>query len=191
MRQLTPTQSKVAALTILLLVVALGLAVVAMPVWLLHIRYDGAMDDATARLGRYSRVIGMRDGLQKKAIEVKALEANRHFLKGASPALAAAELQEQAKKILDENGGKLSSIQILPHKDDDLYRKVSVSLQLTAPLTAVKAMLHALESTHPYLFIDNFVVRVTNNLAVRNEAATEPDLTVQFDLIGYALKGVQ
>lgn len=191
MRQLTPTQSKAAALTMLLVVVVLGLAVIAVPVWLLHLRYDEAMDDATARLGRYSRVIGMRDALQKKAIEVKALEANRHFLKGASPALAAAELQERAKKILDENGGKLSSIQILPHKDDDLYRKVSVSLQLTAPLTAVKAMLYALESKHPYLFIDNFVARVTNNLAVRNEAATEPDLIVQFDLIGYALKGVQ
>ena len=191
MRQLTPTQSKVAALTILLLVVVLGLAVVAIPVWLLHLRYDAAMDDATARLGRYSRVIGMREALQKKAIEVKAAEANRHFLKGASPALAAAELQEQAKKILDENGGKLSSIQILPHKDDDLYRKVTVSLQLTAPLAAVKAMLYALESKQPYLFIDNFVARVTNNLAVRNEAATEPDLIVQFDLIGYALKGAQ
>lgn len=191
MRQLTPTQSKAAALTMLLVVVVLGLAVIAVPVWLLHLRYDEAMDDATARLGRYSRVIGMRDALQKKAIEIKVLEANRHFLKGASPALAAAELQERAKKILDENGGKLSSIQILPHKDDDLYRKVSVSLQLTAPLTAVKAMLYALESKHPYLFIDNFVARVTNNLAVRNEATTEPDLIVQFDLIGYALKGVQ
>jgi general secretion pathway protein M len=191
MRQLTPIQSKAAALTILLAVVVLVVASIVVPLWLLHLRYDMAVDDASTRFGRYSRVIGMRDGLQKKAVELKVLEINRHFLKGASPPLAAAELQERAKTIIEASGGKLSSVQILPHKDDDVYRKVTVSLQLTATYSAVKAMLYALESAPPYLFVDNFVVRLTNNLAVRSEAAIEPDLMVQFDLTGYALKGAQ
>jgi general secretion pathway protein M len=191
MRQLTRLQSKAAALTILLVVMVLVVACIVVPLWLLHLRYDIAMDDASTRFGRYSRVIGMRDGLQKKALEIKAIERNRHFLKGASPPLAAAELQERAKTIIEASGGKLSSVQILPHKDDDVYRKVTVSLQLTATYSAVKTILYALESAPPYLFVDNFVVRLTNNLAVRNEATTEPDLMVQFDLTGYALKGAQ
>jgi general secretion pathway protein M len=189
MNKLTPKQSKAAALALLALAIALAISAVALPLWLLNQRYDAAIDDAATRLERYSRIVGMREGLQKKAGEVAALEANHHFLKSASPALAAAELQELATMILDHNGGKLNSIQILPHKDDGAYRQVSVNLQLTAPLSAVKAMLYALESARPYLFVDNFAIRASYNPAARNDTGNEPDLIVQFDLMGYALKG--
>ena len=173
----------------LALVIALAIGAIALPLWLLNQRYDVAVEGAATRLDRYSRIVGMRDGLQKKAVEVIGLEANHHFLKSASPALAAAELQQQATVILEQNGGKLNSIGILPHKDDGAYRQVSVNLQLTAPLSAVKAMLYALESAHPYLFVDNFAIRAPFNPAARNDSANEPDLVVQFDLTGYALKG--
>ena len=189
MINLTPKQSKAAALALLVLAIALAISAVALPLWLLNQHYDVAIDDAATRLERYSRIVGMREGLQKKAGEVAGLEANRHFLKSASPALAAAELQEQATMILDRNGGKLNSIQILPHKDDGAYRQVSVNLQLTAPLSAVKAMLYALESARPYLFVDNFAIRAPYNPAARNDTGIEPDMTVQFDLTGYALRG--
>jgi general secretion pathway protein M len=190
MTQLTPKQSKAAALALLAMVLVLVIGAIALPLWLLNQRYDVAVEDAATRLERYSRIVGMRDGLQKKAAEVVVLEATHHFLKSASPALAAAELQEQAKIILDGNGGKLTSIQILPHKDDGAYRQVSVTLQLAAPLSAVKAMLYALESARPYLFINNFSMRAPPNPLGRTEFATEPDCVVQFDLTGFALKGV-
>lgn len=105
--------------------------------------------------------------------------------------MAAAELQEQAKIVLDANGAKIESIRVLPHKDEGPYRQVSVSVQLIAPLRSVKAMLYALESAHPYLFIDNFSIKSPNMVAARSDAANEPDLVVQLDLTGYALKGAQ
>lgn len=190
MNHLTPTQSRAAALALLAAVLLLAAAVVATPLWLLHRRYDGALDDASTRLQRYARIIGMRDGLQKKSVEVAALGKTPHFLKSTSPALAAAELQEQARVVLEANGGKLNSIQILPPKDEGAYRQVSVTMQLTAPLSALKAMLYALESARPYLFIDNFTVRARVGFVAR-DPAVEPDLTVQLDLTGYALKGAQ
>jgi len=190
MIRLTPTQSRAAALALLAAVLVLAAAAVATPLWLLNRHYDAALEDASTRLQRYARIAGMRDGLQKKAIEVNALGRTPHFLRSASPALAAAELQEQARVVLEANGGKLNSIQIIPPKDEGAYRLVSVSMQLSAPLSAVKAMLHALESARPYLFIDNFSVRSPAGFAVRDPAA-EPDLLVQFDLTGYALKGAK
>lgn len=189
MNRLGPRQRKAAAVAILVLVVVLVCAVIAVPLWLLNQRYDAALEDATSRLGRYSKIVGGRDALQKQAIEVKALEAQRHFLKSASPALAAAELQEKAQAVFDANSAKVNSIQVLPHKDDGLYRQVTVQVQLLAPLTAVKAMLHGLESAHPYLFLDNFSVRAPNMQINRVDTSNEPDLVVQFDLTGYALKG--
>ena len=187
--QLSPKQSRVAALALLAALLVLAASIVAVPLWLLNRHYDVAVEDAVTRLERYARIAGMRDGLLRKSAEVKALAANHHYLKSASPALAAAELQEQAKVILEANGGKLNSIQILPHKDEGAYRQVSVTLQLSAPLSAVKAMLYALESARPYLFIDNFSVRSPMGFGPRVDPAIEPDLTVQFDLTGYALKG--
>ena len=189
MMYLTPKQSKAAALALLALVLAAAVLAVAMPLWLLNHRYDVAIEDATIRLERYSKIAGMREGLQKKFAEVQALGTTPHYLKSATPALAATELQEVVRSILDANGGKLNSIQILPHKDEGLYRKVAVSLQLTAPLSALKVVLYKLESARPYLFIDNLSVRAPMGFMPRTGPVTEPELAIQFDLTGYALKG--
>ena len=191
MIQMSPRQSRAAALALLVALLVLAVCAIAVPLWLLNRHYDAALDDSVTRLERYSRIAGMRDGLIRKSAEVKALAASHHYLKSASPALAAAELQEQAKVILEANGGKLNSIQILPHKDDGAYRQISVALQLSAPLSAVKGILYALESSRPYLFIDNFSVRSMAGFGQRIgvDPAVEPDLTVQFDVSGYALKG--
>ena len=64
--------------------------------------------------------------MQAKAVKVKALEASHHFLKSASPTLAAAELQELVKTILDESGGKLNSFSPLAYKDEGAYRQIPV-----------------------------------------------------------------
>ena len=193
MIQMSPKQSRAAALALLVALLVLAVGIIAVPLWLLNRHYDAALEDSVTRLERYSKIAGMRDGLIRKSAEVKALAASHHYLKSASPALAAAELQEQAKVILEANGGKLNSIQILPHKDDGAYRQVSVALQLSAPLSAVKGMLYALESARPYLFVDNFSVRSTAGFGPRIgvDPAAEPELTVQFDVTGYALKGAQ
>jgi general secretion pathway protein M len=191
MMRMTPKQSKAAALAILVLLVAVVITAVALPLWLLNRRYDAAVDDAATRLARYSRVVGMRDGLQAKAVQVKALEASHHFLKSASPTLAAAELQELVKTILDANGGKLNSFAPLPYKDEGAYRQVPVALQLNAPLSAVKATLYALESARPYLFVDNLSIRAPFNVGTRLDSSTEPELNVQFNVTGYAMKGAQ
>lgn len=193
MIQMSPKQSRAAALVLLLGLLLLAVALIATPLWLLNRRYDNALEESVTRLERYSKIAGMRDGLIKKSAEVRALAANHHYLKSASPALAAAELQEQLTVIFEANGGKLSSIQILPHKDEGAYRQIAVALQLTAPLSALKGILHALESSRPYLFIDNLSVRSNAGFGQRMGAdpAAEPELIVQFNVTGYALKGVQ
>jgi len=188
---MTPLQSRIAALLLLFLVIAMSVAAIAVPWWLLHKRYDDALEDAVSKIERYSRIAGMREGLQQMAVEIKALEGRNHFLKSASPALAASELQEYVTRILEEHGGKLSSIQILSHKDEGEYRQVGVSLQLNAPIGAVKAILYALESARPYLFVDNLSIRAQSVGMPRGGEVADPELFVQFDVSGYALRSTQ
>jgi general secretion pathway protein M len=186
MIQMTPIQSRAAALAIAVLAMVTVLALILAPWWGLKLRYDSALEDAVTRLERYSRIAGMQEGLQKRAQEVKALDTARHFLKSASPALAAAELQDLAKTVIESNGGKINSIQILQHKDEGGYRQIAVTLQLAAPQSVVKGMMHAIESMQPYLFIDNLAMRSPSG---NQNRVPEADLNIQFDLTGYALKG--
>ena len=190
MKPMTPNQSKLAAVALLLLAVVGLAATIAVPWWFLNKHYEEAIEESVTRLERYARVIGTRDSLQRKAQEVHVLEAQNHYLKSASPALAASELQEQVKAVLEQYGGKLNSIQVLPHKDEGDLRQIAVSLQLNAPIGGVKAILYALESARPYLFVQNFSVRVQNIGAPRSDGNSDPELFVQFDVIGYALRGV-
>ena len=185
MISMTPVQSKLAAIVLLLCAVAVVVSAIAVPWWLLKRHYDVALEDAITRLQRYSKIAGMHGGLQKKAEDLKSLNTTSHFLKSSSPALAATELQELVKTILEARGGKINSIQILPHKDEGEYRMVPVALQMAAPQSALRGMLHALESLQPYLFIDNLSIRSPAGNQVR---AVEPDVIIQFDLTGYALK---
>ena len=188
MTPLTPKQSTAAAVAILALLVASVVAAVAVPIWMLHRHYDDALADASQRLERYYRIAGMREGLRKKTAELAALGTAGHFLKGASPALAAAEIQERAKGIVEASGAKLNSMQILAPRDDGRFRQISVTVQLTGNLPAIKKMLHALESSRPYLFVDNLSIRAPIFPTNRNAPTTEPDLAIQFDLAGYAVK---
>ena len=66
MKQFGPKQKKVAALAILVLLLALACVAIAFPIWLLNQHYDEALEDATSRLGRYSKIVGTRDALQKQ-----------------------------------------------------------------------------------------------------------------------------
>lgn len=191
MKAMTPMQSKWAAIGLLGLVVVVVVMAVAVPWWLLNRHYDDAIEESVIRLERYSRIIGTRESLQQRTTQVKALDAQNHYLKSTNPSLAASELQEQVKAVLELYGGKLNSIQVLPHKDDGDYRQIAVSLQLNAPIGGVKAILHALESARPYLFVENFLVRVQNIGTPRNDASIDPELFVQFDVIGYAVRGSQ
>ena len=132
MRQLTHNQSKVAALVMLGAVVILVVGAIALPAWLFNRRYDSALEEATIQLGRYSKIVGMREGLQKKAADVVALEQNRHFLKSATPALAAAELQEQAGILKASTwlGGDeaflVYNVDVLSNIDLQLFRRYHI-----------------------------------------------------------------
>lgn len=188
---LSPKQNKFAALGLLMATILIVIAAVATPLLVFHRYYDSAIDDISSRLGRYYKIASMRSELQKQITAIQARGTVGYYLKNPSPALAAAEIQELAKNMVEMNGGKLTSIQILPHKDDGHYRQVMVTIQLTGTLTATKKILYGLESSRPYLFVDNLLIRSPMAYMPRNAPNTDPDLIVQLDLAGYALKGAQ
>lgn len=190
MKALAPGQRKAAALALLIAAVAAVAALVAAPAWLLHRHYDDALEDARDRLARYQRVIGTRPELQQRIERVrKEHNADGFYLKSSQAALAAAEIQDVAKNIIESSGGKLISMQVMPHKDEGEYRQVPVSVQFNGNIKVVRKVLFKLEGSRPYVFPDNLTIRSMNAFAARNQPNVDPELAVQVELSGYARKG--
>ena len=64
-------------------------------------------------------------------------------------------------------------------------------MQLTANMQAMRKILNTIETSVPYLFVDN--VKVTSQVPgnFRPQPGAEPEVFVQLDVSGYALVGAQ
>jgi general secretion pathway protein M len=184
---LNPAQSRRLAIGVLLAVLAAGAAIILLPVWMLNRHYNDALDDYLGKLERYSRIAGTRTDIAKQLEAVRAKEPRKNFLRGGTASLAAAEAQEAIRGIVERSGGKLITMQPPSTKDEGRYRQITVNVQLTANVIALRSILHAIETNVPYLFVDNLSVRSQVPGNFRPTPGGEPEMFVQMDVIGYVI----
>jgi hypothetical protein len=158
---LNPQQSRRTALALLFVAIAAVVAVVGVPAWLLHRHYDRVLEDQMATLDRYRRIAGTRPEIAKR------LQAMRQFV--------------------ETNGGKLITMQAPVSREEGRYRMVSVNVQLTANIQALRKILDAVDAHTPFLFVDNLMIRSQVPGSFRPQPGQEPEMFVQFDVYGYTL----
>ena len=183
---LSPVQSRVLAIVLLLAVFVVLAVLVYVPWQRAHIHYDTAIEDRLDRTSRYLRIAAQRQNVEANIAHIQKKNAGRYYLKASAPALAAAEVQQMAQTIIEANELKVESTQIVAHKDEGPRRKVAVSFQLRGPLPAVQKTLYEMETALPYLYVDNLVVRSSAARGFKPVPGVEPDVQVQFELYAYA-----
>jgi general secretion pathway protein M len=189
---LSPKQSRALALSLLVLAVSAAVTAVALPTWLLHKRYDGYLEDYTNRLQRYRRVAALRPAIEEGMKAVEARAGRQYYLKSASVAASAAELQGLVTRIIETQNGKIISSQALPAKDEGKTAgpaKAAISIQMNASIMPLLRILHTLESNQPYLFVDQLTVRAGQGRAYKPVAGVEPEYMVQITVSGFATAG--
>jgi general secretion pathway protein M len=186
---MNPQQSRRLAVGLLLAAIVLVAAAVAVPLWLLHRQYDVALEDNAGKYDRYRRIAGMRPELAKQLDAVRAKDTRKFFLRSGAAALSAAEAQEAVRSLVEQSGGRLITMQAPTSREEGRYRQVSVNVQLTANVFALRKILHSIENNTPYLFIDNLQVRTQVPPNHRPQPGAEPEMFVSFDVSGYALTG--
>jgi general secretion pathway protein M len=186
---MNPKQSRHLAVGLLIAAVVVIVATVATPIWLLHRQYDVALADNAGKYDRYRRIAGTRPELAKQLDAMRAKDTRKFFLRSGAPALSAAEAQEAIRALVEQSGGRLITMQAPTSRDEGRYRQVSVNVQLTANIFALRKILHAIENNTPYLFIDNLQVRTQVPPNHRPQPGAEPEMFVSFDVSGYALTG--
>jgi len=182
-----PVRSRRLAIALLVLAVIGVVAAVAIPVWMMHRYYDKALAENTDRLDRYRRIAATRPELARQNEALRTKDIRRFFLRSGAAALSAAEAQEVVRGLVEGSGGRLITMQAPSSKEEGRYRQVTVNVQMTATIFALRRILHAVETNTPYLFVDNIVVRSQVPGNFKPPPGGEPEMFVQFDVSGYAL----
>ena len=157
----------------------------------MHRKFDETIESRVNLLNGYRRVAANRPVMEAAIHSVRNLDTAQYYLKNSSPSLAAAEIQSAAQAAFDLNNIKVQSVNIVPHKDVEGRRKITVRFNLRGTLEATQKTLYALETTLPYFFIDGLSIRsgVNNSMRWKPTPNLEPEVQVQFDLYGFAQIG--
>jgi general secretion pathway protein M len=177
------------AVALLLGAVVLVVAIVGVPFWLLHRHYDNAIDDALDKLDRYKRIASTRPIVAKELEAMRGKDTKRFFLRSGAAALSAAQAGEAVRQLVEQSGGRFVTMQAPVSKDDGHFRQISANVQIAANIFALRKVLHAIENSEPYLFVDNLTVRTQVAGNFKPAPGAEPEMFVQFDVSGYSLTG--
>ncbi len=177
------------ALGLLLAAGLLVLAVLAIPVGLVNRHYASALDSNLDLLERYRRIGAAGPATARDLELMRSHDPRRFFLRSGAAALSAAEAQEAVRAIVESNGGRLITMQAPSTRVDGRYRQVTVNVQLTANVLALRKILSAIETRSPFLFVDNLMVRSQVPSNFKPGPGSEPEMFVQFDVSGFSLEG--
>ena len=188
MKPLTPIQSRLLAVFLLVAGVAALAVAIAIPLQRMHKEYDTTIEERRDRIARYDRIAAGRDEMEKAIAAVKARDAGKFYLKSSAPALAAADIQQIVQALVEVNGLRQESTGIAPHKDEGERRKITVILRLRGKLQGLQHFLYSIESTQPYLFVDNVNIQSTVRQTYIPQPGVEPEVTAALEVSGYAMK---
>ncbi|MGH6942671.1 MAG: type II secretion system protein GspM [Geminicoccaceae bacterium] len=147
------------------------------------------IEQARALLARYVALAEQRPALAERLAEQQERAASAPgYLQGPSDALAAAQLQDRVKSVVEAAGGKLRSTQILPAKPadaDPAIRRTALRVQFVVTIEGLTKTLYALETGQPYLLTDELTVHEQRVRRRRNAPDLQPTLDVSLEVFGY------
>ena len=183
-------RGRLLAVALLLFAVCAVIAAVAVPAYVLYHRYDDAQSAAQERIDRYRRVSTQRPDYQRALDLLKARESARFFLKNTAPNLGGAELTDLVRQMVEANGSRLSSIQAATFKDEGGFRVYSLNVGFNATPASLQKLLYAIETSIPYLFIDNTTLRATVPRGYKPPPNQEPEVSATMEIQAYGPKDV-
>lgn len=150
--------------------------------------YDERIEQLRSRLAKFQKNAEDREVLQRQFEQLKKQIGKQQagYLKGKTQALAAAEMQDHVKRVIEAAAGHLTSIQTLQdQKQDESKSRVTIKVQMTGAITTVQKVFHGLESGQPRVFLGNVYLRAKSGYVYRQGQPQSDQLDVRFDLYGF------
>ncbi len=185
---------RLGAFALLLLVVVGTLYLVVDHVLVARYRfYRERFEQQQGRLEQLERMAASREPIQQLIAKIQQdRNITAQYLPQSAPPLAAADLQQRVKAVVEAAGGTLRSTQALPPVEEGNAVKVAVNATVSGDTEILQKILYDLESQTPLLFVDNLDVsaravrqRLPNG---RLAGYTRVQLNIQFEISGYLRK---
>lgn len=186
MNRLSPLLNRLLAFSLLLGIVAGVHLLVVEPLRQRHAALDNSIGISLELLQRFARENVDPAALerQRDALRIRR-PATTGLLRGDNETLAGAFVQSFLITTVERAGGSVRSVQVLPVREEHGLRRVSARAQLHLTTTALRDVLHRIEGSDPYLFVDNLDIRQSQQPRQGEEETEEMGLLVRFDLHGY------
>jgi general secretion pathway protein M len=185
---------RLTALLLLLLLVG-GVLYLAVDQWLVgrYRYYQNSLERHQERLAQLERMAATREPVQQLIAKIQQdRNVTTQYLPQSAPALAAAELQQRIKAVVEAAGGTLQSTQALPPVEEGGAVKIAISAIMNGDTGSLLRVLHNLESQTPLLFVDNLELSARQTRprlsSGRYASYTRMQLNVQFEVAGYLRK---
>ena len=175
------------SLTILLVVIVVVLAGILTPWWMKMRFYSEHIETMSNQIVRFESMLARHPQLEAQLGQMRQqLATSDYFLEAANPALAAADLQQRVRRVIESNGGQLVSTQNLTSPADDELIEVIIRVRMTGGIESLGRALYELEGGSPLLLVDNLGVRSNKRYLGRGQnRVVEFHQDVNFDLIGF------
>ncbi len=169
--------------------IVLGIALVA---WTLVldplIDYAFANSDdyelTTRQLASYRAIAATRADMESKLAAARNGETSlQGTLPGDSAAAAAAFVQGEIKRIIEQTGGEVRSAQVLPAKPTEGFEKIGVQYDLAVTPSDLQTVLAQIEAHDPYFFLENISIQAPETQIAGNAPAVK--LSIRLQVVGY------
>ena len=184
--------SRLSALLLLILCVALVGVLVIAPLVQENRTYDALIADAQEQIRRYAAKQKDVKSLQSKLEKMKRARGHGNaYLREKSPSLASAALLGRLKQAVQKQGGTLASTQILKPGVKTDVPDITIRAQMKVSPKGLQHVFHQLEAGQPALFLDNVLIsgRTLKKTIKRKgkvqQSWEELTLDVQYDVTGY------
>lgn len=180
---LSPWAGKLLAVTILIVVLFGIWALVVAPLRVTFAEYDATIERTGDLLARYERLARSHDRVVRELTDLEAdLSTEEDFLTGQTEELAAVQVQQIVKRMAETAGATLRSVSIQEPETVDGFREVSLRVKVASGIEGLRGLLHGLETSAPYLFVEDLSVRGGR---VNGGGAQGARLQVGFEVHGY------
>ena len=188
------SRSRIYALALLLGVLLILFLGVLGPINAIVSGYSDQLEELQFKLQKMRKVAAEKDYWLNRLEEIKNQgKTEGRLIARDTAALASADLQTLIKEAVNRAGGELFSTQVIPEHKEEQFTRVAVKLRMTGSTQVLRDVLHAFESGHPILFVDNLNIRPIRisqpALPGRKPSKVADKLSVDFDVIGYIRGG--
>jgi general secretion pathway protein M len=137
-------------------------------------------------LARYQGLNSTREKIDSSLNKLHAAQTSEErLLKGGSAQLVGAALQNNLKELIGHDGGSLTSMQVLPPREEQGFQRVTLAVTMTATIETLQKILYAIEDRTPYLFVENIEITGNQGFMDTSDGESQRDLQVHFEVFGY------